>query len=263
LLSLQTTGQQLAAMMKFTGRTATSQFAANPYGIAGHAFQRDRWDGVHFDTANTMSFFQDKYVVGSSTVAFSGDFTNVGLVFTTGSTANNLVGVKHSTRSKFPLYTHPGFTVKFRLAATLASRRDWWGFTNSGGDPAANDIGAMIGRDTALGTSLRFYFLDSAGSPQVMDTLFSPAVDTIYYMSLIVVSLAPGSVVIRIGTTYDWKSTDTFFTSSSLDGTGDIQVDDPSPPYEWRFTSGVKTLNAAAKTSHLMMTELFSMRDGA
>lgn len=236
-----------------------------PDGRITKAFRQKRYDAVNFDTANTEGFWGGTNISGGQVYLGNNDGEAI-LKFESGALSNQRAsaimrggsGIT-SGRSAFPVTTRPGFSAKFRLSTVTTNRRDFLGFTDGGGYYNGNSPMCIVLFDTALSATMVIRYEDTTNTEFSYNTGFTPLADTWYYVTLIVLGQAPGSFLFRIGTTPDWKSTDTIAHQTALSGNGNLQPDDSG--FNWRFGAGVTTLNAAIKTMELSWVEVFATKE--
>lgn len=269
LITLTADGSETVSLLNIIARSGLgSQFNVNALGIENHNYRSDRYDLTDYDVANTAGFFGDQYSGGGGTKSVDLDgVTDARLRFSVSNTSGAYVGARHKNigQCRFPLAARSGFTVKFRIPTTLLSRVDWWGFCTSGEFDLGGSVnrGAVIVRDTAVdGTSLFFHYTQNDG-PQTQrkqSLSFNPVADTWYYMTMVVLALAPSGVLFRIGTTANWQSGDTI---SSFNPLFDMEEDGGTlSNAEWQFTTGCATSAAVAKAMDIGWIQIFSLGDG-
>jgi hypothetical protein len=252
-----------------TGISADSGVYVCPDGRLVMPYRNIRYDAITFDTANSIGFWgaTDNF---NSGVVFLGNndgeaFLNFQTIASSGSRAcARMRGGSGGTtgRSAFPVTTRPGFTIKFRMTGSLLTRYDYFGFTDGGNlTDGFNSPMCTVIRNTTLGTSFRVHYEDTTNAEFTFDTGFSPTLDVWYYMTLIVISQSPGSFLFRIGTTPDWKSTDTISYQTALSGNGDLQPDDSG--FNWRWGTGVRTTGASLKQLELSWVDVFATKEWA
>jgi hypothetical protein len=156
----------------------------------------------------------------------------------------------------------PGMTVRFKIgednADPMTNRKDWWGWNEF--SPA--NLGApfiAIVRDTAVSNNILIrYEDDPVTGIHDDDTGFTPAVNTYYVATLIVLAQSPGAYLFRIGTTIEWKDSDTIIHQTSLQGNGDLK---DRSGINWHFSAGCTTLDTVTKDNWTDWCELFATQD--
>ncbi len=154
----------------------------------------------------------------------------------------------------FPINAFPGFTCKWSMDGTT-DRKDWWGWTGTSnmGNPKA-----AVTYDTAVGTNLLLRYEDSGGTDFDDDLGFSPAADTWYYMTFVILGQSPGEYLFRIGTTLEWQASDTIVHGTALQGDGDFRT---NSGVAWDFHIGIRTSATVAIENRTQWIELFATQD--
>jgi len=168
----------------------------------------------------------------------------------------------------FPINVMPGFTCRVKIANAnppfwtvdpMTERKDWWGIHESTGSFDTTEPYLIIVRDTVVSNNflVRYQDLTLTGIFDD-DTGFTPAADTFYVITLMMLSQAPGSYLLRIGTTVDWRSTDTIIHQTTIQGDGDFKDRDG---INAAFNAGCKTLDTVAKRNFCTWFEGFATQD--
>lgn len=234
----------------------------NPDGRINQAFRRTRYDAINFDTANSLSFWNNTNISGGQVYIANNDGEAI-LHIESGSLLNQrasvVMGGGNGSRPAFPVTTRPGFTVKFKIIGTVANRRDFVGFTDGGGYYNGSSPMCILLHDTALSPNFLVRYEDTTNAEFSYDTGLVAVADVWYYATLIVLSQSPGSFLLRIGTTPDWRTGDTVTVQTSLLGNGNLQPDDSG--FNWRLGMGVTTLTSSIQTLDLSWIEVFATKE--
>ncbi|MBW2691029.1 MAG: hypothetical protein JRE57_00165 [Deltaproteobacteria bacterium] len=233
--------QQTGFFARLRGARDIPTWLANPLGPSQFPGPRIRDDFNWFEEGSAKnSFWESTTYTGGTGTGFAQDNR---LALAAPAAINGEVDVQG--RESFNVDMLPGFSCAFTFKSLTTSTIDRIGWGASG------EV-LSLERDTSVDNNFKIRFTDNASNPQTIDTGFgTTTVDQWYYVTVAMISLT--EIAYRIGTTPEWKSTDTIAYNAALPGSGTI-----SSFGTWSFHIYKKMFIAVARTTYYEFVELFS-----